>query len=83
VFSRGGGRKLAEREGLRFLGEVPLVAAVRGGGDAGLPVVLAEPGSPVARVFLDIAGQVACALSVRNLPDPGTAKRSGKLSVLR
>jgi hypothetical protein len=30
-----------------------------------------------------MARQIACALSVRNLPDPGTAKRSGKLSVLK
>ncbi len=83
IFSRGGGRKLAEREGLPFLGEVPLQPAVRGGGDAGKPVVLADPDSPVSRVFVDIARQVACALSVRNLPDPGLAKRSSKLSVLR
>jgi ATP-binding protein involved in chromosome partitioning len=83
IFSRGGGRKLAEREGLRFLGEVPLQPAVRSGGDAGKPVVLADSASPVARVFVDIAQQVACALSVHNLPDPGPAKRSSKLSVLR
>jgi ATP-binding protein involved in chromosome partitioning len=83
IFSRGGGRRLAEREGLPFLGEVPLQPTVRGGGDDGKPVVLADPDSPVARVFMDIAQKVACALSVRNLPDPGVAKRSSKLSVLR
>lgn len=83
IFSRGGGRRLAEREGLPFLGEVPLQPTVRGGGDDGKPVVLADPDSPVARVFVDIAQKVACALSVRNLPDPGVAKRSSKLSVLR
>jgi ATP-binding protein involved in chromosome partitioning len=83
IFSRGGGRKLAEREGVRFLGEIPLLPAVRDGGDAGKPVVLADPTSPVAQVFTEIAQQVACALSVLNLPDPGTAKRSSKLSVLK
>ena len=83
IFSRGGGRKLAEREGVRFLGEVPLLPGVRGGGDAGKPVVLAEPTSPVAQLFVSIAQQVACALSVLNLPDPGTGKRSSRLSVLR
>jgi MinD-like ATPase involved in chromosome partitioning or flagellar assembly len=56
---------------------------VRGGGDSGRPVVLAEPESPAAQAFSAIAGRVACALSVRNLPDPGTAKRSSKLSVLK
>ena len=83
IFARGGGRKLAEREGVPFLGEIPMLSAVRGGGDGGKPMVLAEPGSPVAQIFLGIARRLACALSVRNLPDPGTAKRSSKLSVLK
>jgi ATP-binding protein involved in chromosome partitioning len=83
IFSRGGGRKLAEREGVRFLGEIPLLPAVRGGGDAGIPIVVAEPKSPVAQLFGTIAQQVACALSVLNLPDPGTGKRSSRLSVLK
>jgi ATP-binding protein involved in chromosome partitioning len=83
IFSRGGGRRLAEREGVRFLGEVPLLPEVRGGGDAGRPVVLAEPTSPVAQLFASMAQQVACALSVLNLPDPGTGKRSSRLTVLK
>ncbi len=82
IFARGGGRKLAEQEGLPFLGEIPMLSSVRGGGDGGIPVVLAEPESPVARTFADMAGKIACALSVRNLPDPGAARRSSKLSVL-
>jgi len=52
-------------------------------GDAGIPIVLAEPKSPVAQLFVSIAQQVACALSVLNLPDPGTGKRSSRLSVLK
>jgi ATP-binding protein involved in chromosome partitioning len=83
IFAHGGGRRLAEREGLPFLGEIPLLSSVRGGGDNGRPIVLAEPESAVSQAFFAIAGRVACALSVRNLPDPGTAKRSSKLSVLK
>jgi ATP-binding protein involved in chromosome partitioning len=83
IFAHGGGRRLAEREGLPFLGEIPLVSSVRGSGDNGRPIVLAEPESAAALAFSAIAGKVACALSVRNLPDPGTAKRSSKLSVLK
>jgi ATP-binding protein involved in chromosome partitioning len=83
IFAHGGGRRLAEREGLAFLGEIPLLSSVRGGGDSGRPIVLAEPESPAAQAFSTIARRVACALSVRNLPDPGTAKRSSKLSVLK
>jgi ATP-binding protein involved in chromosome partitioning len=83
IFAHGGGRQLAERESLPFLGEIPLLSAVRGAGDNGRPIVLAEPESAASQAFSAIAGRVACALSVRNLPDPGTAKRSSKLSVLR
>jgi hypothetical protein len=37
----------------------------------------------VAQIFNGIAQQVACALSVLNLPDPGTGKRSSRLAVLK
>jgi ATP-binding protein involved in chromosome partitioning len=83
IFAHGGGRRLAERENLPFLGEIPLLSAVRGAGDNGRPILLADPESAASQAFSAIAGRVACALSVRNLPDPGTAKRSSKLSVLK
>src|SRR6185295_19277863 len=83
IFLRGGGRKLAEREGIPFLGEVPLQGSVSRGGDAGKPVVLAEPSSQVAEIFQSIAATVACALSVRNTPDPASGKRSAKLTLIR
>jgi ATP-binding protein involved in chromosome partitioning len=83
IFLRGGGRKLAERAGVPFLGEIPLQPAISRGGDAGQPVVLADPGSKVSEIFLGIATQVACALSVRNVPAPGSGKRSSKLALIR
>jgi len=83
IFLRGGGRKLAEREKIPFLGEIPLHGAVARGGDAGMPVTLSDPGSQVAQIFLSIASAVACSLSVRNAPEPGTGKRSSKLTLIR
>ena len=44
IFLRGGGRKLAERAGIPFLGEIPLQPAVSRAGDEGTPIVLREPG---------------------------------------
>src|SRR4030095_16170593 len=76
IFSRGGGKTLAARENVGFLGEVPIHPRIRGG-DAGKPSVLAAPDAPVSKVFREIARSVACALSVRHGPD--AAKRSGKL----
>ncbi|MDB4980948.1 MAG: ATPase-like, ParA/MinD [Myxococcales bacterium] len=83
IFLRGGGRKLAERSNIPFLGEIPLQPAVSRAGDAGTPVVLSDPGSKVAELFLGIASQIACQLSVRNTPVPGAGKRSSKLTLIR
>ena len=80
---RGGGRKLAERASIPFLGEVPLVPAVSRGGDSGMPVVVSDPKSKVSQIFLEVASTVACALSVRNVPAPGSGKRSSKLTLIR
>lgn len=57
VFGEGGGRRLAAKLGVPFLGEVPLVPEVQKGGDTGRPVVL-EEGSPAARAFQEIAEQL-------------------------
>ena len=83
IFLRGGGRKLAERSNLTFFGEIPLQPTVSRAGDAGKPVVLSDPGSKVAEIFLDIARTIACQLSVKNTPVPGAGKRSAKLTLIR
>ena len=59
IFRRGGGRATAERAKVPLLGEIPLVPSVCEHGDAGTPIVAAEPDSPVARAFTDAARQVA------------------------
>jgi ATP-binding protein involved in chromosome partitioning len=41
IFGQGDGAQLAEELGVPLLGRIPLVAAVREGGDAGQPVVVA------------------------------------------
>jgi ATP-binding protein involved in chromosome partitioning len=84
IFLRGGGRRLAERAGIPFLGEVPLQPTVSRAGDEGTPIVLREPASKVAEIFAGIAGAVACALSVRNGPvTVGGGVRSSKLTLIR
>jgi ATP-binding protein involved in chromosome partitioning len=40
IFGHGGGRREAEKHGIPFLGEIPLVLEIRESGDAGTPVVL-------------------------------------------
>jgi ATP-binding protein involved in chromosome partitioning len=55
IFGHGGGRLEAERKGVRFLGEIPLVVAIREGGDRGEPVVVADPMGEAARAFSAVA----------------------------
>jgi len=57
IFGHGGARREAERLGVPFLGEVPLVMAIRETSDAGTPIVVAEPDGPHARVYRDIAAR--------------------------
>ena len=58
VFDHGGGAKIAEQFNLPLLGEVPLVRDIVAGGDAGTPLVIAQPGHPQSQTFLEIAQQV-------------------------
>ncbi|MBI4226822.1 MAG: Mrp/NBP35 family ATP-binding protein [Candidatus Omnitrophica bacterium] len=59
IFRRGGGRAAAERAKVPFLGEIPLVPSVCEHGDAGTPIVAAEPDSAAAKAFIEMARQVA------------------------
>ena len=68
-FGEGGGRRMAERLNVPFLGTIPLDPSVREGGDAGQPIVVGQPDSPTARAFKKVAGDVAARISVLNLSD--------------
>jgi ATP-binding protein involved in chromosome partitioning len=58
IFAHGGAKAEAERLGVPFLGEVPLIMAIRETSDNGRPVVASEPGSPAAQVYLAMAAKV-------------------------
>ena len=58
IFSHGGARKEADKQGIRFLGEVPLDLKIRETSDAGKPIVLHFPDSPQAAGYRAIAKQV-------------------------
>ena len=48
IFGEGGGRKMAEQYGVVQLGALPLEIGIREQGDAGTPIVAAQPDSPAA-----------------------------------
>jgi ATP-binding protein involved in chromosome partitioning len=65
VFGAGGGREVAESltrtigAQVPLLGQIPLDTRVRECGDSGLPVVLADPGSPAAKALDAVADRLA------------------------
>jgi len=59
VFGMGGGRRMAEEMGVPFLTELPLVPAIRKGGDTGRPVALLGEGDENAEPFFALATSVA------------------------
>lgn len=67
IFGHGGGKRLAEAAGVPFLGEIPLDAEIRQGGDLGAPITATAPESPVSQAFIEIAKQVAAQVSIHAL----------------
>jgi ATP-binding protein involved in chromosome partitioning len=59
VFGEGGGAQAAETLGVPLLAQVPLVPALRAGGDAGRPIVLSDPDSPAGEALRTAAREVA------------------------
>jgi ATP-binding protein involved in chromosome partitioning len=64
LFGEGGGATIAELLGTTLLGQVPLFADIRAGGDNGQPVVVSAPAGKPAQVFRDIALALLARLKV-------------------
>ncbi|TVQ97151.1 MAG: ATP-binding protein [Desulfovibrionales bacterium] len=58
LFKTGGGKALAEKYGLDFLGAVPLDPAAVVAGDLGRPVVMLEEETPAKQALLQLANRV-------------------------
>jgi len=71
IFGRGGADALAERFGVPLLARIPLVPAVREGGDSGHPIVVAAPEHSVSALFRVLAERVAAAAAQPAVPVPG------------
>ena len=62
LFGSGGGAELAAELGVPLLAQLPLVPALRAGGDAGKPIAAVEPDSESGRAFATLAEQIAVEL---------------------
>jgi len=70
IFGHGGARETAKALDAPFLGEIPLVQAVRETSDAGTPIVAAAPDSLEAKAFLLIAKEVAAKIETSQRAAP-------------
>ena len=65
VFGAGGGERMAAQYGVPLLGALPLDIAIREHADSGHPTVAADPASPSALLYREIARRTAGRLSQR------------------
>ncbi len=67
IFGSGGGQELADELGVPLLGKLPLVPAVREGGDNGRPVAAVDPGSEAGVMFHEMARRIATELKPKKV----------------
>ena len=58
LFGEGGGQTLAEDLGIPLLAQIPLVPALRSGGDEGLPITVVDPTSDASVAFDQLATKI-------------------------
>ncbi len=73
IFGSGGGEKMALQYGVPLLGSLPLELGIREQGDAGVPIVIAQPNSAAAQSYRLTARNVAAQLALRPRATMGIA----------
>ena len=63
LFTSGGGKVTAEKEGLKFLGSIPFDMAVVKSGDEGVPIVMSDKNSKFSKAFESIVKNITDQLS--------------------
>jgi len=58
LFGRGGGNQLSRDLGIPLIGQIPLIPALREGGDSGMPISVSEPAGEAATAFRALAERV-------------------------
>ena len=64
IFGKEGALKLAEEQGVRVLGQIPVVMSICEGGDGGAPVALGD--TMTAQAFIHVAHELIDAVEERN-----------------
>ena len=64
IFGKGGGKELADKNQVEYLGQIPLVQGIRESGDEGRPAVMKD--DLTAEAFKELASNVAQQIAIRN-----------------
>ncbi len=82
IFGEGGGRILAQKFNTELLGQIPIVPAIREGGDTGRPITVAQPSAPTSLALRALSKQVArrVALMAAEGIDPSHLIQIGKFN---
>ena len=59
IFGEGGAKRMAKESGTELLGELPLDIRIRTGSDSGRPIVVSDPGGPLATAYGVIAERIS------------------------
>jgi ATP-binding protein involved in chromosome partitioning len=65
IFGSDGGKKLASKDGMDYLGALPLNMQIRLQADSGKPTVVADPDGEVAGIYKAVARQVAVKIAAK------------------
>ena len=82
IFGEGGGRILAAKFRTELLAQIPIVPAVREGGDTGRPLTVANPSAPTSQAFRELAKRVAQKVAIMAAEgiDPAQIIQIGKFN---
>lgn len=72
IFGEGGGKKLAEKNKIELLGQIPIVQSIRESGDSGYPVAMKD--GELSDAFMHLAENVARQVAIRNASMEETKK---------
>jgi ATP-binding protein involved in chromosome partitioning len=81
IFGEGGGQEAADTLGVPLLGRVPLIPALREGGDSGTPIVVSDPDSEASQVLRQAAQRLAKETKTLVRKPLGLAVRAGAAPV--
>ncbi|SNS86501.1 ATP-binding protein involved in chromosome partitioning [Ekhidna lutea] len=72
IFGEGGGQKLAEKNEVELLGQIPIVQTIRESGDSGYPAAMKD--GELSDAFMRLAENVARQVAIRNASQAETKK---------